>query len=91
MMVEFELTKLRSQIQSESRNRIRSKKEDLLFDAVPKLLVAIDPQLNAKFDYRYIVSRIHQIQVCIDTRNPAEATINQVGPENHTTRLKSNS
>ena len=81
MLIESEMIKLRSQLLAESRNRIRSKKEDLLFESVPKLLVATDPQLNTKYDYHHIVSLIHQIQICLDTRNPAEANLNHVTSE----------
>ena len=75
-LIESEFRKLNAQFSAENFARVRARKEELLLEAVPPLVAAVDPELHADFDYNKIVSLIHRVQVVIDQQNHRDAKVN---------------
>lgn len=80
-LIESELHKINTQILGESRARLLAKKEDWLTDAITELLTETDPELQAEFNYKKIVSLIHRIQLILDTRSTSQNLINRYTSE----------
>ena len=62
---------------ADARKRLLARKQDLLIDAVSALAAAADPESHAKYDYQRVVTLIHRVQLVLDPRVHADASLNQ--------------